>query len=110
MRKTLAVGHFYNAPFQESCQPHLGRIREVFYAWPGVLSCRPAPEFTPELRARLVGDLKWCRANGVLLDTLFNCNCYGDIAVSPARRDCSPTSSRPPRRSSRPSCVSVSRP
>ena len=86
-RKTLAVGHFYNAPFQNACRPHLDRIREVFFAWPGVLSCRPAPEFTPEVRARLVGDLKWCRENGVLLDTLFNCNCYGDIAVSPELAD-----------------------
>ena len=74
VKKKLAVGHFYNAPFQDACRPHVDRIREVFYAWPGVLSCRPAPEFTPEVRARLVGDLKWCRANGILLDTLFNCN------------------------------------
>ena len=86
-RRTLAVGHFYNAPFQDACRPHLDRIREVFYAWPGVLSCRPAPEFTPEVRAQLVSDLKWCRANGILLDTLFNCNCYGDIAVSPELAD-----------------------
>ena len=87
VKKTLAVGHFYNAPFQEACQVHLNRIREVFFAWPGVLSCRPAPAFTPEVRAQLVGDLKWCRANGILLDTLFNCNCYGDLAVSPDLAD-----------------------
>ena len=82
MKKTLAVGHFLNAPFIEACSPHLGRIRETFFAWPGVLSCRPAPEFTPELRARMIADLKWARENGILLDTLFNCNCYGDIAIS----------------------------
>ena len=81
-RRTLAVGHFYNAPFQDACRLHLDRIREVFFAWPGVLSCRPAPEFTSEVRAQLVGDLKWCRANGILLDTLFNCNCYGEQAIS----------------------------
>ena len=81
-RKTLAVGHFYNAPFQDACRPHLGRIREVFFAWPGVLSCRPAPDFTPEVRERMVSDLRWARANGIELDTLFNCNCYGDIAIS----------------------------
>ena len=81
MRK-LAVGHFFNAPFQEACAKHLGRIREVFFAWPGVLSCRPAPEFTPEVRQRLLDDLKWARANGLELDTLFNCTCYGDNAIS----------------------------
>ena len=47
MRRTLAVGHFLNAPFQEACARRLGRIRETFFAWPGVLSCRPAPDFTP---------------------------------------------------------------
>ncbi len=87
MRRSLAVGHFFNAPFQAACTPHLGRICEVFFAWPGVLSCRPAPTFTPEVRARLIDDLKWARANGIELDTLFNCNCYGDQAISPELAD-----------------------
>lgn len=82
MRRTLAVGHFLNAPFRETCAPHLGRIAETFFAWPGVLSCRPAPDFTPELRQRMIDDLKWARENGVRLDTLFNCNCYGEKAIS----------------------------
>ena len=87
MRRTLAVGHFLNAPFVEACTPHVGRIREVFFAWPGVLSCRPAPDFTDEVRARMMADLRWCKANGILLDTLFNCKCYGDIAISPELAD-----------------------
>ena len=87
VKRTLAVGHFFNAPFIEACTPHLSRIREVFFAWPGVLSCRPAPEFTDDVRERLIADLKWCRANGILLDTLFNCNCYGDLAISPELAD-----------------------
>ena len=82
LRKVLAVGHFFNGPFQEACAKYLPRIREVFFAWPGVLSCRPAPEFTPEVREQLLADLKWARANGIELDTLFNCNCYGDLAIS----------------------------
>lgn len=82
MRKILAVGHFLNAPFVEECSRHLPRIKEVFFAWPGVKSCRPAPEFTPEVRARMLDDLKWARANELELDTLFNCNCYGDQAIS----------------------------
>lgn len=81
-RKTLAVGHFLNADFKSACTRFLPRIRETFFAWPGVLSCRPAPEFTPELVARMLDDLKWARDNGIELDTLFNCNCYGDIAIS----------------------------
>ena len=80
--KNLAVGHFLNEDFIHACSPWTGRIGEVFFAWPGVLSCRPAPDFTPELRKRLVDDLTWCRQNGILLDTLFNCNCYGEQAVS----------------------------
>ena len=82
MRNIIAVGHFLNADFQAACARHLGRIKETFFAWPGVLSCRPAPEFTPEVRARMIADLKWARANGIELDTLFNCNCYGDVAIS----------------------------
>ena len=85
--RNLAVGHFYNGPFQEACARHLNRIREVFFAWPGVLSCRPAPEFTPEVRQQLFTDLRWARANGVELDTLFNSNCYGDEAISPELAD-----------------------
>ena len=81
--RNLAVGHFYNAPFVAACTPHVARIREVFFAWPGVLSCRPAPDFTDELKNRLFADLAWCRSQGILLDTLFNCNCYGDLAISP---------------------------
>ena len=81
-RRTLAVGHFFNGPFTEACGRRLGRIRETFFAWPGVLSCRPAPDFTPEVRQRLVSDLRWARENGILLDTLFNANCYGDAAIS----------------------------
>ena len=82
-KRNLAVGHFFNGPFQEACERHLPRIREVFFAWPGVLSCRPAPDFTPEVRRRLLDDLLWARANKIELDTLFNANCYGDEAISP---------------------------
>jgi len=82
VKRNLAVGHFYNADFQGACSRHLPRIKEVFFAWPGVLSCRPAPEFTPSVRARLLEDLHWARRNGIELDTLFNCNCYGDHAIS----------------------------
>ena len=80
--RKLAVGWFCNESFKDVCDRNLHRIREVFFAWPGVLSCRPAPDYTHELRARQIDDLKWARENGVQLDTLFNCNCYGDVAIS----------------------------
>ena len=81
-RRSLAVGHFFNGDFKATVERNLKRVREVFFAWPGVVSCRPAPEFTPELRERMADDLRWARANGVELDTLFNANCYGDRAIS----------------------------
>ena len=87
MRRNLAVGHFLNADFQAACGRHLPRIRETFFAWPGVASCRPAPDFTPEMCAQMVADLQWARANGIELDTLFNCICYGDVAISHELRD-----------------------
>ena len=85
--RNLAVGHFLNEPFVEACTPWVARIREVFFAWPGVLSCRPAPEFTDEVRERMFAVLMWCRENSILLDSLFNCNCYGDNAISPELAD-----------------------
>lgn len=86
-RRTLAVGWFDNAPFIETCTPFLSRIREVFFAWPGVLASRPMDSWTAERRERLVADLKWARANGLELDTIFNANCYGDIAISDTLAD-----------------------
>lgn len=83
----FAVGHFYNEPFIDACTPWIGRIGEVFFAWPGVLSCRPAPKFDDSVRERLYSDLQWCRKNGIRLDTLFNANCYGDNAISPELAD-----------------------
>ncbi len=81
-RRTLAVGWFDNLPFAETCEAYLPRIREVFFAWPGVTASRPSDPWTPERRARIVSDLTWAREHGLELDTIFNANCYGDIAMS----------------------------
>ncbi len=81
-KRTLAVGWFDNKPFIESCEKYLPRIREVFFAWPGVVASRPMDPWTPDRKARIVEDLRWARANGLELDTIFNANCYGDIAMS----------------------------
>ncbi len=80
--RTLAVGWFDNAPFDEVCSKHLDRIKEVFFAWPGVTASRPMDDWTDTRRARIRGDLRWARDNGIELDAIFNANCYGDIALS----------------------------
>ena len=82
MRRTLAVGYFQNGDFGAACAEYLPRIKETFFAWPGVLSCRPDPVYTPQTRRRLVEDLRQARDRGIELDTLFNCLCYGDKAIS----------------------------
>lgn len=81
-KRILAVGWFDNFPFKSVCLPHLERIKEVFFAWPGVTASRPMDDWTPERRARIVSDLKWARENGLELDAIFNANCYGDIAMT----------------------------
>ena len=83
----MAVGWFDNQPFTAVCERFLPRIREVFFAWPGVTASRPDEAWTRERRAQIISDLAWARKNGVELDTIFNANCYGDIAMSPALAD-----------------------
>ncbi len=80
--RTLAVGWFDNFSFQDVCSPFVDRIKEVFFAWPGVTASRPMDDWTPARRAQIVSDLKWARANGVELDTIFNASCYGDLALT----------------------------
>ena len=82
--RTLAVGWFDNAPFRTICVKYLSRIKEVFFAWPGVTASRPMAEWTPERKQLFFEDIAWCRAEGMELDAIFNANCYGDIAISKA--------------------------
>ena len=81
-RRTLAVGWFDNAPFRAICEKHFSRIKEVFFAWPGVTASRPMAEWTPERKELFFEDVAWCRSAGMELDAIFNANCYGDIAIS----------------------------
>lgn len=81
-RRTLAVGWFDNEPFREICEKYASRIKEVFFAWPGVTASRPMAPWTPERRELIYADLAWCRSVGMELDAIFNANCYGDIAIS----------------------------
>ena len=82
--RTLAVGWFDNAPFRAICQKYVPRIKEVFFAWPGVTASRPMAEWTPERKQLFFEDIAWCRNEGMELDAIFNANCYGDIAISKA--------------------------
>jgi hypothetical protein len=81
-RRTLAVGWFDNAPFRSICRKYLPRIKEVFFAWPGVTASRPMAEWTPERKRLFFEDIAWRRGEGIELDAIFNANCYGDIAIS----------------------------
>ena len=80
--RKIAVGWFDNMPFQHVCAPYLERLKEVFFAWPGVTASRPMDDWTAERRAQIISDLQWARENKVELDTIFNANCYGDIAMT----------------------------
>lgn len=85
--RKLAVGWFDNAPFREICEKYSNKIKEVFFAWPGVTASRPMAPWTPQRKELICADLKWCRENGIELDAIFNANCYGDIAISPELAD-----------------------
>ena len=87
MKRKLAVGWFDNESFVGSCADHVSRIKEVFFAWPGVIASRPMDDWTPARRSRIVSDLRWARENGIELDAIFNANCYGDIAISETLAD-----------------------
>ena len=80
MKRTLAVGWFDNFSFVDACAPYVQRIKEVFFAWPGVTASRPMDDWTTERTAQIVSDLKWARANGIELDAIFNAACYGGRA------------------------------
>lgn len=57
--RTLAVGWFDNAPFRAICGKYVSRIKEVFFAWPGVTASRPMAEWTPERKQLFFEDIAW---------------------------------------------------
>ncbi|MCD4825274.1 MAG: hypothetical protein K8S55_11780, partial [Phycisphaerae bacterium] len=73
--------------FAESVEEHREHIEEVYFAWPGVASCRMSSSDRAgyvlwDTQERLEADLLRFRRAGVKLDLLFNGNCYGGQAVS----------------------------
>jgi len=80
--RNLAVGYFFADPFIPTVEPYFRRIREVYYAWPGLLTSRRSPVPPQQQQQQLARDLRRCRENGVSLDLLLNAMCYGDEACS----------------------------
>ena len=72
--------------FLSLVEDYAGDVSEIYFAWPGAASCRPAlgkgaasPEETIEA---LEFNLREMRRLGVKLDLLFNATCYGGKAAS----------------------------
>ena len=101
--RTLAVGWFDNAPFRAICQKYVPRIKEVFFAWPGVTASRPMAEWTPERKQLFFEDIAWCRNEGMELDAIFNANCYRakEMGAADDRRQARVVRRRMPPRQSR---------
>lgn len=76
-----------NDDFVKSVEEHRQSIEDVYFAWPGVASCRMSSSNRAgyvlwDAQERLEADLLRFRRAGVKLDLLFNGNCYGDHAIS----------------------------
>jgi len=73
-------------PFADVVADYRDQIAEVYFAWPGDPSGRPAgPAETPP--EAMQDDLRELREMGVGLDVLFNANCYGAEAAGRALAD-----------------------
>ncbi len=83
-RTKFAVGHFLterpNDPksFLELAGRYADRLREVYFAWPGLLNGRPTGLKKEDEEERIIADLQYCRAHGMKLDLLANATCYGE--------------------------------
>ena len=88
--KKFAIGYDYseNKSFIKVIEPYISTIKEVYFSWPGMISGRPVVDakITEKVKAKLFTDLSWCRSNNIMLDLLFNANCYGEIAYSETLR------------------------
>ncbi|MFO7936181.1 MAG: hypothetical protein R6V06_01070 [Kiritimatiellia bacterium] len=77
-------------PFAAIVEDYGDQIDEVYFAWPGQPSGRPAigshnGGYTPdEIRVQLLNELQLFRKVGIKLDLLLNANCYGEQAISVA--------------------------
>ena len=88
--RTLAVGWFDNAPFRTICGKYVSRIKEVFFAWPGVTASRPMAEWTPERKQLFFEDIAWCRNEGMELDAIFTRTAMATLPSQRLSRSMSP--------------------
>lgn len=75
--------------FHSIVEDYREHVAEVYFAWPGAASGRPALGKGGGLRdwgaqERLEGNLERIKASGVKLDLLLNATCYGGRAASEA--------------------------
>ena len=91
-RTKFAVGHFLTEKpddpksFTELAKRYAPRLREVYFAWPGLRNGRPNTRKKEHEEERIIADLKYCREHGMKLDLLANATCYGDKAVTEEQR------------------------
>ena len=91
-RTKFAVGHFLTGKpddpksFPELARRYADRLREVYFAWPGLANGRPTGLRKEHEEERIISDLKYCREHGMKLDLLANATCYGETAVTEEQR------------------------
>ncbi len=91
-RTKFAVGHFLTKKpddpqsFAELARRYASRLREVYFAWPGLLNGRPTGLRKENEEERIISDLQCCREHGMKLDLLANATCYGEKACTADQR------------------------
>jgi hypothetical protein len=91
-RTKFAVGHFLTErpddpkSFRELAGRYADRLREVYFAWPGLLNGRAHLHKREHEAERIISDLKYCREHGMKLDLLANATCYGEKACTEEQR------------------------
>ena len=91
-RTKFAVGHFLTEKpddpksFMELARRYASRLREVYFAWPGLLNGRAHLHKLENEEERIISDLKYCREHGMKLDLLANAACYGEKAFTEEQR------------------------
>ena len=91
-RTKFAVGHFLTErpddpkSFLELAKRYADRLREVYFAWPGLLNGRPTGLKKENEEERIISDMQYCRKHGMKLDLLANATCYGEKACTADQR------------------------
>ena len=91
-RTKFAVGHFLTEKpddpqsFSELVRRYAPRLREVYFAWPGLANGRPFSRKREHEEERILSDLLYCREHGMKLDLLANATCYGATACTDEQR------------------------